>query len=37
MPLLIGTNIAGAFGHTSFGGQLDYATIGLKDPSESGS
>ncbi|MDQ1006530.1 peptide/nickel transport system substrate-binding protein [Streptomyces sp. V4I23] len=37
MPLLIGTNIAGAFGHTSFGGQLDYATIGLKDPSRSGS
>ncbi|MEV4939831.1 ABC transporter substrate-binding protein [Streptomyces zaomyceticus] len=34
-PLLIGTNIAGAFGHTSFGGQLDYATVGLKDPSKS--
>ncbi|WP_137992367.1 ABC transporter substrate-binding protein [Streptomyces vilmorinianum] len=37
MPLLIGTNIAGAFGHTSFGGQIDYATVGLKDPSKSGS
>ncbi|TDU80584.1 ABC transporter substrate-binding protein [Streptomyces sp. KS 21] len=36
MPLLLGTNIAGAFGHTSFGGQLDYATIGLKDPAKSG-
>ncbi|MFF1339348.1 ABC transporter substrate-binding protein [Streptomyces sp. NPDC058290] len=36
MPLLVGTNIAGAFGHTSFGGQLDYATIGLKDPGTSG-
>ncbi|MGG8405288.1 ABC transporter substrate-binding protein [Streptomyces sp. 12297] len=34
MPLLLGTNIAGAFGHTSFGGQLDYATIGLKDPAK---
>ncbi|MFI9000762.1 ABC transporter substrate-binding protein [Streptomyces sp. NPDC053541] len=37
MPLLVGPNIAGAFGHTSFGGQLDYATIGLKDPAKSGS
>ncbi|RPF29703.1 peptide/nickel transport system substrate-binding protein [Streptomyces sp. Ag109_G2-6] len=37
MPLLIGTNVAGAFGHTSFGGQLDYATIGLKNPARSGS
>jgi peptide/nickel transport system substrate-binding protein len=36
MPLLLGTNIAGAFGHTSFGGQIDYATVGLKDPSRSG-
>ncbi|MFE5933928.1 ABC transporter substrate-binding protein [Streptomyces sp. NPDC056470] len=36
MPLLIGTNVAGAFGHTSFGGQLDYATIGLKATSQSG-
>ncbi|MET9346084.1 ABC transporter substrate-binding protein [Streptomyces termitum] len=33
-PLLIGTNIAGAFGHTSYGGQIDYATVGLKDPSK---
>ncbi|MGW6568962.1 ABC transporter substrate-binding protein [Streptomyces sp. NPDC054975] len=32
-PLLLGTNIAGAFGHTSFGGQVDYATVGLKDSS----
>ncbi|WP_328405041.1 ABC transporter substrate-binding protein [Streptomyces sp. NBC_00390] len=36
MPLLLGTNVAGAFGHTSFGGQIDYATVGLKDPSKSG-
>ncbi|WP_149183644.1 ABC transporter substrate-binding protein [Streptomyces sp. TRM49041] len=35
MPLLIGTNIAGAFGHTSFGGQIDYATVGLKNPAAS--
>ncbi|MFJ3903782.1 ABC transporter substrate-binding protein [Streptomyces sp. NPDC090025] len=34
-PLLVGPNIAGAYGHTSFGGQLDYATVGLKDPSKS--
>ncbi|MEV6249827.1 ABC transporter substrate-binding protein [Streptomyces sp. NPDC051742] len=37
MPLLIGTNVAGAFGHTSFGGQIDYATVGLKDPAKSAS
>ncbi|MGA5194321.1 ABC transporter substrate-binding protein [Streptomyces exfoliatus] len=37
MPLLIGTNIAGAFGHTSFGGQIDFATVGLKDPAKSAS
>ncbi|MEU5811909.1 ABC transporter substrate-binding protein [Streptomyces sp. NPDC047718] len=36
LPLLLGTNIAGAFGHTSFGGQLDYATIGLKVPVQGG-
>ncbi|MFI8961607.1 ABC transporter substrate-binding protein [Streptomyces sp. NPDC053493] len=35
-PLLVGPNIAGAFGHISYGGQLDYATVGLKDPSQSG-
>ncbi|MFI8932201.1 ABC transporter substrate-binding protein [Streptomyces sp. NPDC053474] len=35
MPLLLGTNIAGAHGHTSFGGEVDYATVGLKDPSKS--
>ncbi|MGW1375171.1 ABC transporter substrate-binding protein [Streptomyces sp. NPDC002446] len=35
MPLLLGDNIAGAFGHTSFGGQVDYATVGLKDPARS--
>ncbi|MFF4948003.1 ABC transporter substrate-binding protein [Streptomyces chattanoogensis] len=34
-PLVLGTNIAGAYGQTSFGGQLDYATVGLKDPSKS--
>lgn len=34
-PLVLGSNIAGAYGQTSFGGQLDYATVGLKDPSKS--
>ncbi|MFF4218783.1 ABC transporter substrate-binding protein [Streptomyces nondiastaticus] len=34
-PLVLGSNIAGAYGHTSFGGQLDYATAGLKDPAKS--
>ncbi|MFE7773297.1 ABC transporter substrate-binding protein [Streptomyces sp. NPDC057445] len=34
-PLLVGTNIAGAFGHPVWAGQLDYATVGLKDPSKS--
>ncbi|MFF6791753.1 ABC transporter substrate-binding protein [Streptomyces filamentosus] len=33
--LLVGTNVAGAYGHTSWGGQIDYATVGLKDPSKS--
>ncbi|MEU0003616.1 ABC transporter substrate-binding protein [Streptomyces sp. NPDC006314] len=36
MPLLLGGNVAGAFGHTSFGGQIDYATVGLKDPAADG-
>ncbi|WP_431040949.1 ABC transporter substrate-binding protein [Streptomyces sp. P1-3] len=34
-PLVLGTNIAGAYGQTSFGGQLDYASVGLKDPAKS--
>ncbi|MGK5546998.1 ABC transporter substrate-binding protein [Streptomyces sp. URMC 127] len=34
-PLVLGSNVAGAYGHTSFGGQLDYATAGLKDPAKS--
>ncbi|MBF6050191.1 ABC transporter substrate-binding protein [Streptomyces sp. NRRL B-1677] len=34
-PLVLGSNIAGAYGHPSFGGQLDYATAGLKDPAKS--
>ncbi|WP_171163652.1 ABC transporter substrate-binding protein [Streptomyces sp. I05A-00742] len=34
-PLVLGSNVAGAYGHTVFGGQLDYATVGLKDPSKS--
>ena len=34
-PLMIGTNVAGAFGHPVWAGQLDYGTIGLKDPSKS--
>ncbi|MER6099731.1 ABC transporter substrate-binding protein [Streptomyces sp. NPDC001728] len=33
--LLVGTNIAGAYGHISWSGQIDYATVGLKDPSKS--
>ncbi|MBB1255567.1 ABC transporter substrate-binding protein [Streptomyces sp. OF3] len=35
-PLLVGPNVAGAFGHPVWAGQLDYATIGLKDPAKSG-
>jgi peptide/nickel transport system substrate-binding protein len=34
-PLMVGTNVAGAFGHPVWAGQLDYGTIGLKDPSKS--
>lgn len=34
-PLLVGTNIAGAFGHSAWTGQFDFAVIGLKDPSKS--
>ncbi|MEU3354534.1 ABC transporter substrate-binding protein [Streptomyces sp. NPDC037389] len=34
-PLVVGGNIAGAYGQTSFGGQLDYASVGLKDPAKS--
>ncbi|MEU9501004.1 ABC transporter substrate-binding protein [Streptomyces sp. NPDC048196] len=34
-PLVLGGNIAGAYGQTSFGGQLDYASVGLKDPAKS--
>ncbi|MFJ5118931.1 MULTISPECIES: ABC transporter substrate-binding protein [unclassified Kitasatospora] len=34
-PLLVGTNIAGAFGHPVWTGFFDFATIGLKDPSKS--
>lgn len=34
-PLLVGDNVAGAFGHPSWTGQFDFAVIGLKDPSRS--
>ncbi|EYT81327.1 ABC transporter substrate-binding protein [Streptomyces sp. Tu 6176] len=34
-PLLVGTNIAGAYGHSAWTGQFDFAVIGLKDPSKS--
>ncbi|KUN35775.1 ABC transporter substrate-binding protein [Streptomyces longwoodensis] len=34
-PLLVGDNIAGAFGHGAWTGQFDFAVIGLKDPSKS--
>lgn len=29
-PLLVGSNIAGAFGSPIWSAQIDYATIGLK-------
>ncbi|MFF6995937.1 ABC transporter substrate-binding protein [Streptomyces sp. NPDC008313] len=31
-PLLVGDNIAGAFGHSAWTGQFDFGVIGLKDP-----
>ncbi|OKK22683.1 ABC transporter substrate-binding protein [Streptomyces sp. CB00455] len=34
-PLLVGPNIAGAFGHPVWTGTIDYGTVGLKDPSKS--
>ncbi|MFJ9342848.1 ABC transporter substrate-binding protein [Streptomyces sp. NPDC101733] len=34
-PLLVGTNIAGAFGHPVWTGTIDYGTVGLKDPAKS--
>ncbi|MGW7431491.1 ABC transporter substrate-binding protein [Streptomyces sp. NPDC054861] len=34
-PLLVGPNIAGAFGHPVWTGTIDYATVGLKDPAKS--
>ncbi len=34
-PLLVGDNIAGAFGHAAWTGQFDFAVIGLKDPAKS--
>ncbi|MFE9254255.1 ABC transporter substrate-binding protein [Streptomyces sp. NPDC006879] len=34
-PLLVGTNVAGAFGHPVWSGTIDYATVGLKDPAKS--
>ena len=34
-PLLVGTNIAGAYGHSAWTGQFDFAVIGLKDPAKS--
>ncbi|WP_380284273.1 ABC transporter substrate-binding protein [Kitasatospora purpeofusca] len=33
-PLLVGTNVAGAFGNSGYAGMLDMAVIGLKDPSK---
>ncbi|GGU97485.1 ABC transporter substrate-binding protein [Kitasatospora herbaricolor] len=33
-PLLVGTNVAGAFGHPVWTGMFDFATIGLKDPAK---
>ncbi|MFB7473282.1 ABC transporter substrate-binding protein [Kitasatospora sp. NPDC056184] len=34
-PLLVGTNVAGAFGAPGFAGMIDLAAIGLKDPAKS--
>ena len=34
-PLLVGTNVAGAFGNSGYAGMIDMAVIGLKDPSKS--
>ncbi|MFE6746956.1 ABC transporter substrate-binding protein [Kitasatospora purpeofusca] len=33
--LLVGTNVAGAFGAPGYAGMIDMATIGLKDPAKS--
>ncbi|MGC5341993.1 ABC transporter substrate-binding protein [Streptomyces sp. DT24] len=33
-PLMVGTNVAGAFGHPVWTGMFDFATIGLKNPSK---
>ncbi|MFJ4188047.1 ABC transporter substrate-binding protein [Kitasatospora sp. NPDC089509] len=33
-PLLVGTNVAGAFGNVGFAGMIDLATVGLKDPAK---
>ncbi|MFF7455681.1 ABC transporter substrate-binding protein [Kitasatospora sp. NPDC008115] len=33
-PLLVGTNVAGAFGNSGYAGMLDLGAIGLKDPSK---
>ncbi|MBP0453344.1 MULTISPECIES: ABC transporter substrate-binding protein [unclassified Kitasatospora] len=34
-PLLVGTNVAGAFGNSGYAGMLDMAVVGLKDPAKS--
>ncbi|MFB6890620.1 ABC transporter substrate-binding protein [Kitasatospora sp. NPDC056327] len=34
-PLLVGTNVAGAFGAAGYAGMLDLAAVGLKDPAKS--
>lgn len=33
-PLMVGTNVAGAFGNSGFAGMIDLATVGLKDPAK---
>ncbi|MFJ6379097.1 ABC transporter substrate-binding protein [Kitasatospora sp. NPDC092039] len=33
-PLLVGTNVAGAFGNSGYAGMIDLATVGLKDPAK---
>ncbi|MER6397430.1 ABC transporter substrate-binding protein [Kitasatospora sp. NPDC001603] len=34
-PLLVGTNVAGAFGNSGYAGMIDMAVVGLKDPAKS--
>ncbi|MFD5464175.1 ABC transporter substrate-binding protein [Kitasatospora sp. NPDC127059] len=33
-PLMVGTNVAGAFGSSGYAGMIDLAVVGLKDPAK---